>query len=121
MSSQTPTPRPEDPKHKIDSISDYVKHHSRETITYVLLVLGIVLLFFQPLYGGTLVGIVTGIYFGDEIVNYLINWKGAIDAHGIARNLILGGVAVAFFISAPAIFIGMAIAIGIKQLFVTNG
>lgn len=119
MSGQTPSPQPKDPKNT-DHIGHYIKHHSRETITYILLILGIVLLFFHPLYGGILVGIVTGIYFGDEIVDYLLHLKTAIHSSGIARNLILAGVAIAFFVSAPAIFLGIAIAVGMKQLFVSN-
>lgn len=119
MSSQSPTPK-EPKKNNSEHIGDYFKQHMRETIAYVLLILGIVLLFFEPLWGGLLVGIVTGIYFGDEIINYLVNWKLALDSHGVARNLILTGVIVAFLISAPAIFLGIAVAIAIKQLFIAK-
>ena len=121
MNSPSPSSDPGSPKHNpTEDIIDYLRHHSRETITYVLLILGIILLFFDAIYGGVLVGIVTGIYFGDEIIVYLANWKIALDTHGIARNLIIAGVTIAFFISAPAIFLGMALSIGIKQLFVTK-
>lgn len=109
------------PQNKDNNSSDllnYFKVHLRETITYVLLVLGIVLLFFDQLYGGILVGLITGIYFGDEIVGYIKSWSSATDSKKVARNLILAGIALALFISAPAIFLGAAIAIAVKQLFV---
>ena len=81
-------------------------------------------MFAEPIYGGLLVGIVAGIYFGDEVVNYIKNWKTSVtaeDRYGeVARHLISAGLALAFFISAPAIFLGAAISIGIKELFIAQ-
>lgn len=116
---------PKDPENRqINDLKDYFKNHFRETISYILLILGILLLFFDPVYGGLIVGIVAGIYFGDEIVEYIKNWKTTIDSQSqysqMARHLIIAGLALAFFISAPAIFLGAAISIGIKQLFVSQ-
>lgn len=120
--SSSSDPEQHDPQKKenknTDNLIDYFKTHARETTAYILLVLGILLLFFNPLIGGILVGIITGIYFGDEILDYILNWKKRSQNQGIARHLISAGIALAFFISAPAIFLGAAIAIGIKQLFV---
>lgn len=103
---------------------DYFKNHTRETIAYILLVLGLLLLFYEPIYGGLLVGIVAGIYFGDEVIDYLKNWKFSVNTRQhyveVARHLITAGLAIAFFISAPAIFLGAAISIGIKQLFIAK-
>lgn len=113
--------QPKESKRSADDLLSYFKNHSRETIAYVLLIVGILLLFVEPVYGGLLVGIVAGIYFGDELINYIKNWKTNISSQEsykqVARNLIFAGLAVAFFISAPAIFMGAAISIGIKQLF----
>lgn len=117
---------PQDPKDRPakDDLMDYFKNHSRETISYILLILGILLLFFEPIYGGLIVGIVAGIYFGEEVVNYIKNWKSSINSRDgyteVARHLIVAGLALAFFISAPAIFLGAAISIGIKQLFLQD-
>ncbi len=104
-----------------EDLFTYFKNHTRETISYVLLILGLLLLFFEPVYGGLLIGIVAGIFFGNEIVSFIKNWKTTINSQSqyseVARNLILAGLALAFFISAPAIFLGAAISIGIKELF----
>lgn len=108
-------------KENTENLIGYFKAHMRETISYIILVLGIVLLFFDALYGGILVGIIAGIYFGDEIVNYLKSWNVATDSKGISHNLISAGIAVAFFILAPSIFLGAAISIGIKFLFIGQG
>jgi len=118
--SSTPEgPSPEEPKKK-DTLVDYFRLHTRETVAYILLILGIILLFFQPLIGGILVGIIAGIYFGDELVAYLTHWNDNVHTERVAKHLILIGVAIAFFISAPAIFLGIAIAIIIKQLFISS-
>jgi len=115
----TPTNKPEDPKFpKNDKFLDYLKGHVRETIIYVLLVLGIVFLFFNAVYGGLLVGIVTGIYYGQDIIAYITNWQATLDSdsHRLSQHLISAGIAVAFLISVPAIFLGTAIAIAITHL-----
>lgn len=114
-------PSPFDPKNdRPDSLANYFKNHYRDTIAYILLVLGIVLLFFAPVYGGVIVGLVAGIYFGDEVVDFITNWKMTINSYGMAKNLILTGLILAFLISAPAIFLGIAIAVAIKQLFMAQ-
>lgn len=113
---------PDQSNNSKEDLFTYFKNHTRETISYVLLILGLLLLFFEPVYGGLLVGVVAGIYFGQEIVSYIKNWKTMVNTQTryseVARNLILAGLALAFFISAPAIFLGAAIAIGIKELFI---
>lgn len=107
-----------------DSLVDYFKNHSRETIAYILLITGILLLFADRFYfyGGILVGIVGGIYFADPIINYIKEWKVAVTSNSnyqdVARHIIMIGLVIAFFICAPAIFLGAAVAIGIKQLFI---
>lgn len=122
MPEQSHDPKDSDSRPVKEDLKDYFKNHSRETISYILIILGILLLFFEPVYGGLLVGIVAGVYFGDEIVEYIKNWKTTIDLQdrysGIARHLIIAGIALAFFISAPPIFLGAAIAIAIRYLFI---
>lgn len=119
MDSHQPN-QPNQPKKPIpqsEDILDYVKNHARETISYILLLAGILLLFFNPIYGGLLVGIIGGIYFGDEIVNYVKSISRNLQSTSFSKHLIILGVAVAFLICAPAIFIGAAISIGIQLLF----
>lgn len=101
-----------------EGLNDYVKAHTRETIAYILMILGIILLFFDPISGGVLVGLIAGSYFGEEIVDYLKAWKIGADYEAITRNFIIGGLAIAFLVSSPAIFVGLAVAVGIKQLFI---
>jgi hypothetical protein len=125
MSTQTPSNESKSnktPKGSNDDLLQYFKTHIRETIAYILLVLGIILLFFKPAYGGLLVGIVAGVYFGDNIVNYIkalkADFEKSTSMADLAKNLIILGIAIALLISAPGIFIGAAVSIAIKMLFV---
>jgi len=104
----------------VDTIGGYFKSHFREVIAYSILVLGILIMFFDGLYGGILVGLVAGIYFGQDIIAYVISWKSGLNSESIARYLISAGIVVAFFISAPAIFLGAAITIALRQLLFTE-
>lgn len=123
MSSEPQGPKNDKPPRSgtLDLLG-YFKEHLRETISYVLLITGILLIAYWPFYGGLLVGIIYGIYFGDESIRYIKSWKGIVSSGLnyplVARHIILLGVAIALFISAPAIFLGAALSIGIKQLFV---
>lgn len=110
-----PPPLPEnETRNNFDDMFSYAKSNTRDLIAYVLMILGILLLFFQPLYGGLLIGLVAGAYFSKEILEILRNYEKVIDQEGLVRSLILAGTLLAFFISAPAIFVGMAVVIGLR-------
>lgn len=94
--------------------SNYFQPSTKDMIAYVLLILGIILLFVSHLYGGALIGIVAGVYFSNEIIGLLKNANHLIEEQGLARSLILAGLALAFFISAPAIFVGAALVIALR-------
>jgi hypothetical protein len=89
---------------------------TRDLVAYILLIIGVLLLFYYPGYGGTLVGVTVGLYFAHEIFDFLKNSKDRIEDLGIARSLILGGLFLAFLISAPFIFLGAAFAVALSQL-----
>lgn len=108
------------PEFKKEGLIDFVKSNTRDTAAYVLLVIGMVFLFFEPLFGGILIGLVAGIYFSEEINFLLKNGNEFIEEQGIVRSIVLGITALALFISAPGIFIGAALAIALKHLFGSN-
>ena len=102
---------------KIEDLFSYAKSNTKDTITYVLMILGILMIFFEPFYGGGLIGILGGLYFSRELMVPLHDLEGFIDEQGMVRSLVLGGILLAFFlIGGYPIFIGAAVAIGIKQL-----
>lgn len=101
---------------KIDNLVSYAKNNTQDTIAYVLMLLGIVWIFLNSFYGGILVGLVVGFYYGTDIVAQVKNANQTINDMGIPRALILGLTLVALFILAPGIFIGAAISAGIRQV-----
>ncbi len=101
---------------KIEDLYKYAKSNTSDTVAYVAMILGILILFFEPFYGGAIIGIVAGLYFSKEIMVPVRNLEGFIEELGMVRSLILGGLLLAFFIKLPMAFIGAAIAVGVKQL-----
>lgn len=92
---------------------------TKDIVGYILIVLGIVLLFFQHIYGELLIGLVAGVYFSKEMLAFVRDFPQMIDEQGVARSLIIGGIILALFISAPAIFLGAAIVVCLRW-FVFN-
>lgn len=101
---------------KLDDLYGYARNNTRDTIAYILMIIGIVLLLFHPFYGGLLIGLLGGFYFANEIVSIFQRASHLIDEYGMVRSLMAGGVLVGLFICAPAIFIGIAIAVALKQV-----
>lgn len=105
---------------KIEDIYNYAKSNTTDTVAYVAMILGILILFFEPFYGGTIIGLVTGLYFSKEIMRPVKDVEGFVEELGMVRSLIFGGLLLAFFIKAPMIYIGAAVAVVFKQLIVPD-
>ncbi|MFN4173744.1 MAG: hypothetical protein ACK4HV_01395 [Parachlamydiaceae bacterium] len=78
------------------------------------MIVGIVLLFSHPFYGGLIVGLIFGYYFSNELYAIVKSANDLIEQNGMVRSLILGGLLLALFVAEPAIFIGAAIAVILK-------
>lgn len=105
---------------KIEDIYNYAKTNTADTVAYVAMILGILIMFFEPFYGGTIIGVVAGLYFSKEIMRPVHNLEGFIEELGMVRSLIFGGLLLAFFIKAPMIFIGAAVAVLFKQIIMPD-
>lgn len=101
---------------KLESLVGYATANTRDTISYVLLIIGIILMFFHSFYGGVLIGLIAGFYFSSEIMAIIKHGNDLVEEQGIVKSLIAGGLLLALFISAPAIFIGAALAVAIRQI-----
>lgn len=101
---------------KVDEIYHYAKQNKEQTITYILLVLGLLILFFNNLIGGFIIGMVAGYYFAPEIVYYVRNIKQIFSGPDQLRYIVLSGLLLAFLIAAPGVFIGAVIVAALKQL-----
>lgn len=105
---------------KIEGIYNYATSNTKDTIAYVLMVLGIVTLFSSSFYGGSIVGIIFGLYFSKELYEIFHNLNDLIEQQGMVRSLIFGGLLLALFISSPWIFIGAALAVGLKHILMPD-
>lgn len=116
---EEPHPEPQKEKKDFHTFYEYAQNNLRDIIAYVLLVLGIILLFFVPIVGGLLIGLISGLYFSKEIITLMKELEDLVETQGLGRSIVLGTVILALFISAPAIFVGAAIMVAIR-LFVTE-
>lgn len=100
-----------------DYLLRYAKSNTIDLFAYVVVVIGVMLLFFQPFYGTLLIGLVAGRYFAAEVLFVATHLNELVEEHGIVKSLVLGAVLLALLFSAPGIFLGMALMVAIR-LFV---
>lgn len=100
----------------VDSLLTYAQNNTQDTVAFILLIIGILWMLAQPFNGGVLVGLVVGFYFSRELIGFVKNFNGYMEDHGYAKAIILGGGALALFVLAPGIFIGIAIMTALKFL-----
>ena len=93
---------------------NYLNAGTRDILAYAMLVIGVLLLFFHPIIGEFLIGVVAGAYFCTEINKMIKNYQNVVEQQGLVRSLILGGILLAFLVAAPGIFIGIAFIMVLK-------
>ena len=125
-SSNSPQPQKNNkkPDFRDQSLFNYFKDHALDTVAYVFSIVGILLFFFEPFYGGLIIGIITGLFFNDEIMIFVKTTKSKIVEQDyfkeLGTHIILAALALAFFISAPGIFLGAAVVVGLKKLILSR-
>jgi len=102
----------------VKKVMSFAKSNTKDTVAYVLLFVGILLLFFQPFWGGLIIGAIGGLYFADPIIHWARNFQEYLEREGLVKVLILTCVALGFLIVAPAFFLGAAGAIGVKFILI---
>lgn len=100
----------------VENVFNYAKTNTRDMIAYILLLTGLLLMFFDPSYGGTLIGVIFGLYFSQELFDACKNYETFIQNEGFVKSLVFGAILLAFFFSAPFIFIGAAVAVAVRRL-----
>lgn len=121
-------PRPEKPTEEkpvkpearkpeaFDDLISYAKANTKDTVAFVLIIIGAVMMFFDPFWAGLIVGVVGGIYFGDEVLAVIRGSNDLLETQGHARSFIAAGILFAILIAVPSLFLGAAIAIAIRHL-----
>ncbi|WP_068468563.1 hypothetical protein [Candidatus Protochlamydia phocaeensis] len=106
---------------KFDDLYQYARNNKEHTITYILLILGLLLLFFDNLLGGLILGMVAGYHFAYEIIYYLRNIGQVFTGQDQLRYVVLTGLLLGLFIAAPGIFVGAIIVAAFKQVMQGKG
>lgn len=102
-----------------NDVWSYAKMNRDQTITYVLLVLGLLLLLFvNGFLGGLIIGMVAGYYFASEIISYIRNIGHIVKGQDQLRYIVITAVLLGLFISAPSIFIGALIVAAFKNALI---
>jgi hypothetical protein len=99
-----------------DRLKDFATKNKGVTVTYIVLIIGILLCFLYPLLGGAIVGIVAGIYFAEEILYVAYHLQEFVYDQGLPRIVTLGAVLFALFIAYPLLIITAAVVASIKEL-----
>lgn len=97
-----------------DAILDYIKGNTKDSIAYVLMVIGLLLMLFGSYYGSFLIGLIFSLYFVNEIAFAITHAKEFIEEYGLVKSLVLAGTLLGIFFKVPFLFIGIAIVIGIR-------
>lgn len=108
---------------KSDDLLGFAKENTKDTVAYIFLIVGFLLLFFEPLYGGTILGVLLGLYFSSEFIGF---WKKSnewIEEWGMVKTLVLAGILLSYFVSGvggATIVIVCAATVIIKKLFLPD-
>lgn len=119
-SDEVEIPNAEKKEEKFHGLFSFARTNTKDAIAYIILIIGIILLFFERFSGELLIGVIFGLYYSPEIQSLFRNFNEFIEEQGIVRGIVLGVTALALFISAPGIFIGAVLAVIIKYLFNTD-
>lgn len=99
-----------------DDLLGLIKTNGKDTIAYILMVIGIILTLFQSFWGGLIVGIVLGYFYKKEITDLVQNYPKIIEKEGLVKSVILGGSLVTLLIGSFSFFIGVAIIVALYFL-----
>lgn len=107
---------------RTDDFYHYATENRGPMVTYILLAVGIILLFVHTFIGGLLIGGVAGYYFAPEIISFFRNFTSFSEyPEEQVRYVIIAALLLAFLIKAPGIIIGALIGLIIRQASTGKG
>ncbi len=112
-----PPKEPQRPKEGKEGLFKYALTNTRDTIAYILLFIGIIMLFTTYYFWGALIiGMILGFYFAPEFKRLFQNFNEIVESFGIVKSLVIAGTLLAILIVVPGLFIGVALALAIRHL-----
>ncbi|MGM0440225.1 MAG: hypothetical protein ACQEP8_03815 [Chlamydiota bacterium] len=101
----------------VNELRSYTTGHKEETFAVAVILIGLIITtWLHTQTGLTLIGLVLGVYFFDEIIDIAKNLKPYYLTAGIFKAIILVGLFLALLISVPFLIIGTAVSVGAKFL-----
>lgn len=99
----------------------YACCNREQTITYIVLALGIILLLTDFWFiGGLIVGGVVGYHFSMEVIDFLRNIRQIFEGPDRLRYIVLTGLLIGFLITSPGIVIGIILVALIKHFAIPS-
>lgn len=95
---------------QVNDLYRYARTNKEQMLTYILLAIGVILLFTHTPIGGLLIGLVTGYFFSDEIVFFGKNIRQFFESQDYLRYLVMIVAGLALLVEAPGIIIGVIVA-----------
>lgn len=107
---------------KFSDVFSFMKENTKDTIAYVLLIAGILMMFFDSvsIYGGLIVGIIFGLYFAKELAYLVTNAAQLVEEEGLPKSLMFSALLLIVLLKVPFMFIGAAIVAVLKAFFVSE-
>lgn len=104
----------------LDDFVEYAKNHKYQVVTYLILIIGLILLFADRFLGGLILGGVGGFYFSNEILSFLKRIGSFFSNESQWNDAVIVLILVGLFIAAPGFFIGALLVAGIRRLLNRN-
>ncbi|MCE2982296.1 MAG: hypothetical protein LW832_01900 [Parachlamydia sp.] len=101
----------------MEQLYGYARQNKEQTVSYVLMIIGIILLLFTPylILGELLIGLVAGYHFSAQIISYLQSFSNRFTTQWAFQNTVIIVLVLTIFIMAPGLVIGAVAAAGLKE------
>jgi hypothetical protein len=103
-------------KEAVEKVYKLATNVRRDTIAYIIMAVGLVILPWLPLWGGAIVGIVFGVYFSEEMLKRIKSFRHYLEKEGQAKTIVIGGAILALLLVIPTLVLGAIAAVGIVSL-----
>ncbi len=106
---------------RLDTLYGHGTPTQEQIIVYIILVIGLIAVFINPLVGGLIIGAVVGYHFSSDIIYFLRNVGKLFNNYDPLSYIIIAALLIGVFVVAPGFFIGAVIVALIKHiLFYSN-
>ncbi len=95
---------------------DYAGKLQKETLVYIFLIVGVLLFFISPVFGGAIVGAVVGVTFADQITAAIKVAKSYFQDEQLTRTVVFLSLLLLLVYALPTLFLGTISGVGVLAL-----